>query len=96
MEISIEQQRLLVREVVDLIEENKSNSTVLERANKLAIVVFGILSSIDDDQDGVGFALQEYAYNSLQASGGDSGAKVWLEENKRTLEGALELKFRES
>ena len=94
MEISKEQQRSLVQEVADLIEENETSNSVLERANRLAIIVFGILSSIDNDEHSVGFALQDYAYNSLQASKGDDGARAWIEENKKTLKDALESKFR--
>lgn len=99
MEITKRQQELLaqkavVREVAKLIEENQGDSMVLGRASQLAVAVFGLLSSIDGDECSVGFALQDYAYNSLQASRGDSGAEAWLDENSKTLRGAIKVKFR--
>jgi len=93
MEISREQQKSLVQEVAELIEENKNSYAVLERAHRIALVVFSILSNLDGDECSVGFALQDYAYNSLQASRGDSGAREWIEENKKNLEEALVSKF---
>lgn len=95
MEISKQQQLSLVREVKLLIDENLTNPHVLERAHALAIVVFGVLSRIDDDDSSVGFALQEYAYNSLHASEGDASARAWIDTNRKALDEAVSAKFTE-
>lgn len=93
MNIGKEQQLSLVTEVKLLIDENRESAEVLERACSIARVVFGILSTIDGDDHSVGFNLQDYAYNSFQASQGDAGASAWIDENVKRLNESIELKY---
>jgi hypothetical protein len=90
MSISREQQLSLVREVKLLIDENKGNKQVLERANSLALVVFGILSN-EGDSHSLGFSLQEYAYECLEANKGNSDTVAWIDENNKKLNDAIGL-----
>ena len=93
MEISREQQKMLVEEVKLLADENLDNTKVLEHANKLAIAVFDLLSVIDGDSGSVGFNLQDYTGNRLDTLRGVKGAAEWSEESKRALEVAMHEKF---
>ena len=93
MEISREQQKSLVEEVKLLTEENLDNIKVLERTNRLAIGVFGLLSIIDGDIDSVGFSLQDYTNNCVDELKGVQGAAEWAEESKGVLEAAVREKF---
>ena len=93
MDITKEQQYTLISEVKRLIDDNRENTSVLERARALAVVTFGILSNLDGDEQSVGFNLQDYAYNCLQASTGDKGAEAWIDENDKVLKESISAKF---
>lgn len=92
-EITHEQQQSLVENIRFLIDENKDNLRVLERAKALAIAVFGILNRIDGDTNSVGFELQDYAGNRLDALKGVTGAAEWAEESAKQLNVAMREKF---
>lgn len=94
-EISHEQQRSLVESIKSLIDENKDSLQVLERARSIASLVFGIMNNIDGDASSVGFNIQDYATNRLDALKGVEGAAEWAEESARQLDIAMRDKFGE-
>lgn len=93
MEINQKDQLSLIDNTLQLINENQGDTKILEHALNLARTIFNILSTLDEDQNSVGFYLQEYAYNSLEASKGDEGAKAWLDENRHSLDQAFTTKY---